>query len=437
MACWGFNAFGQSTSPVGRFKSVSAGGYQTCGVDESASVVCWGGIRDGEADAPSGSFQSVSAGEGHTCGVTTEGALSCWGLNDNAQASPPTGEMASVSAGWTHSCAVGLEGELQCWGDERDGQTSPPTGFFSAVSASRNYACALGEDSAVSCWGLDHYEQASPPAGEFAQVSAGGEYACAVDKTEEIQCWGRELEREESEVPQAGFSVSGVAWNYGQFDWAEVGLCIEVTDPAPILYGSDPLVLSSSTIAPGGAFRVNNVETVAELGLFLTVDDCNPESNSVRTATGVSNSEYKDLGEGDTLGHQLVLVMDDATVADFDKSLRKVGYTGDPLAETGAIMGFVRDDQGGYLSGATLNCRGVSAGCPTVYYLDADPTDGLFGEGENPNGSTEAGVEAVFLIPNAPFAIYVASHAEFGFKEELFGHVPGVVSVLQFVGRKE
>ena len=433
--CWGFDAFGQATAPEGSFKSVSAGGYQTCAISENDEVVCWGGSRDGEADAPAGSFVGVSAGEGHTCAVTTPGKVQCWGLDDRDQASPPQGRFDSVSSGWTHTCGVESSGALDCWGEDANGQSSPPEGSFSMVSASRLFSCGLSSDSSLSCWGWDHYGQSSPPEGEFLQVSTGGEHACGIDGNNEVQCWGNEPEDGESAFTQTGFSVEGVAWNYGKFNWAEAGKCIHVTDPSPVLVGSPPLVLASSTIAAGGAFRVNDVETVAELGLFMTVDDCDETSAALRTATGIGIDAYEELGEGEMLGERLVLVVDDETAQVFDESLRQVGYTGAALATTGAIMGFVVGPEGAYLDGATIDCGDGSAICPEVFYMDADDSDGLFGSGSTPNGVTQGAAEAVFLIPDASLANYIGVHPDYTFSRELFGHTDGMITVLTFVGR--
>jgi hypothetical protein len=266
-------------------------------------------------------------------------------------------------------------------------------------------------------------------------VTAGGEHACAIDGEKEVQCWGNVPESGEHTLAQSGFSVEGVAWNYGQFDWAEAGKCVHVTDPTPILTGSPPLVLSSASIAAGGAFRVNNVETVAELGLFMTVDDCEESSTDIRTATGIGVREYEELGDGDTLGKRLVLVIDAATAAGFDQSLDLVGYTGEPLATTGGIFGFVVDTAGVHLDGATVGCEDSSPSCPTVYYMDSDATDGLFGAGGVANVATQGAAEAVFLIPDADLTTYAASHVDFTFSPEFFGHTGGLVAVLQFMGR--
>ena len=43
------------------------------------SVACWGYDRYGQSTTPEGEFASVSAGDRHTCGVRTDGSVACWG----------------------------------------------------------------------------------------------------------------------------------------------------------------------------------------------------------------------------------------------------------------------------------------------------------------------------------------------------------------------
>jgi hypothetical protein len=256
-----------------------------------------------------------------------------------------------------------------------------------------------------------------------------------------VECWGLTTEpdsRTDSEtgLGPEGISVEGIAWNYGSFDWAEEGKCIHVTDPSPILYGAPPSILASSTIAAGGAFQVKNVTTDSELGLFTTVGDCDESSGATRTANGIGVDAYVSLEDGEMLGERLVLVIDEATAAEFDESLQSVGYTGEALATTGAILGFVVDSNGGFLDGATIECENTFGGdCPAVYYLDGDSTDGLFGSGSTPNTATLGAADALFLIPDSILAYYVAAHADYTFSRELFGNPDRTIAILTFVGR--
>ena len=69
---------GQANPPEGKFQSVSAGSFHTCGVKTDGSVACWGSNSAGQSTPPDGAFRSVSAGRGHSCGLATDGAVRCW-----------------------------------------------------------------------------------------------------------------------------------------------------------------------------------------------------------------------------------------------------------------------------------------------------------------------------------------------------------------------
>jgi alpha-tubulin suppressor-like RCC1 family protein len=114
--CWGFNDDGQlgngSSSPKFTevatqvtggltFKSLSAGGFHTCGVTTNGAGYCWGDNGAGQLGIGSKAasktpvrvsgglaFDSISAGTRHTCGVTTDGAVFCFGENTMEGVSP-------------------------------------------------------------------------------------------------------------------------------------------------------------------------------------------------------------------------------------------------------------------------------------------------------------------------------------------------------------
>ena len=106
--CWGQNSNGQlgdgtltqRSTPVsvigGRtFRSVDGGGYHTCGVTTDDVAYCWGYELYGQlGNLPSGvshpspqavaegpAYRSLSAGGFHTCGVTKGSVAYCWGFN--------------------------------------------------------------------------------------------------------------------------------------------------------------------------------------------------------------------------------------------------------------------------------------------------------------------------------------------------------------------
>lgn len=108
--CWGANTEGrlgtgdQNSSSTPRavdqgslvFRSIEAGAYHTCALDQNGWAYCWGENGRGElgvgdtTDRPSPvfvtdlvSFDTLAAGEGLTCGLASDGLVYCWGANSN------------------------------------------------------------------------------------------------------------------------------------------------------------------------------------------------------------------------------------------------------------------------------------------------------------------------------------------------------------------
>jgi alpha-tubulin suppressor-like RCC1 family protein len=213
--CWGDNWHGQlgqgqtvpnSVTPLPvpggiTFRSLSAGGYHTCGVSLDGPTWCWGFNFDGELgdgtfDAGTGPrkvvgghlFIALSAGARHTCGLTASGAAYCWGNNDrgslgvghdNVGGYPAPQEVSSgirfatISAGQTYSCGVSTSGIGYCWGsnwwgrfatDVRiDAFPSPlrldvPTPLVQIATGSY-HACGLTPSGTAYCWGEIHHGQ--------------------------------------------------------------------------------------------------------------------------------------------------------------------------------------------------------------------------------------------------------------------------------------
>ena len=220
---------------------VSAGGFHSCAVSASNTVVCWGFNDRGQSNPPggsctsidaqtpcsaasgSGSYQHVSSGSRHTCAIDFEGRAVCWGENGEGQSVPPGGTCdttgapagvciqargttpyAEISAGAYHTCAIRVsDGLVDCWGDQVMGQANPPTDVaFQEVSAGYYHTCGITVAGQLRCWGTDTDGQI--PANEtatFAAVSAGFHHTCAVDIQGVTTCWGDDGEGQSSPVP--------------------------------------------------------------------------------------------------------------------------------------------------------------------------------------------------------------------------------------------
>jgi hypothetical protein len=269
---------------VGRTaRSISAGSFHTCAVLDTYQVRCWGladfgqlglGSQESRGDAPDemGDFlpfvslgsgrsaRSVSAGGFHTCVLLDTAQVKCWGLSGDGQAGtgasvmlgdgpgemgdalPPVNvgsgrSVRAVSAGEYHSCAVLDNGQVKCWGRGSNGRLGsgatdnlgdapdelgdllPPVALGSGrtalgIRASQEHSCALLDNRQVKCWGFNDKGQlgqgdtvtrgdgpgemgdALPAvdlgAGRTAlSVSGAHRTSCAVLDDLSVKCWGR------------------------------------------------------------------------------------------------------------------------------------------------------------------------------------------------------------------------------------------------------
>ena len=133
------------------FAALTAGGRQTCGVDDAGVAWCWGRNAEGQiGDGDDGkgnkyvpvvvagghSFTSLTAGGWHTCGIDSAGAGWCWGelaIGDglpwgwgNFRYAPTavTGghTFTAFTTGEQHTCGLDSAGVAWCWGVNRNGQ---------------------------------------------------------------------------------------------------------------------------------------------------------------------------------------------------------------------------------------------------------------------------------------------------------------------------
>ena len=234
------------------WRTVTTGGFHSCGIRTSRQLYCWGRddsgqVGDGGSNAdqaapvPVGgaNWASVDAGVAHTCGLTTTRRVFCWGSDEygalgdggaDANQSVPV-EVAgghttwtSVSVGGSHACGRRTNGRLYCWGYDGSGElgdggsvpgTNRPTPSlvaggatnWTAVSAGGAHTCGRRANGRLYCWGNDSDSQvgdggtttdrAAPVlvaggATDWASVSAGGFHTCGRRTTGRVYCWGED-----------------------------------------------------------------------------------------------------------------------------------------------------------------------------------------------------------------------------------------------------
>ena len=270
--CWGSNRNGQLgagaldsaetcqrgacvTTPIAvagglRFKTLAAGGDETCGITNDGAVWCWGldaygqlGVDAPATNCPDGpcALEPVAArspalvslsvsSTGHVCGLTNDGTAYCWGLNHlgalgigrvGDTTALPTPVQTSdrfrlLNASGAHTCGVTTGNALYCWGID----VVPLHGIdhveylpiavndhhtFTALSGSRYSECGLTSDGTAFCWGINqsgvlgtepagssvYVQTPVPVSGEhrFSLVAGGGGTACGVS-LEGLLCWG-------------------------------------------------------------------------------------------------------------------------------------------------------------------------------------------------------------------------------------------------------
>lgn len=257
--CWGFNGDGQlglgmsaeGSGPVYAvpqpsavtgaltFRTLSSGGFHTCGVTLSFNPFCWGKnvdgrVGDGELEqvntpthvVGTNVFRRISGGGTHTCALTPGDRLHCWGSNAEGQVGVGSGiptpldslafpgpmpvmpaiPWTDVAAGGLHSCAVRSDGAAFCWGNNAAGQlgtgtfvgTGTPGAVaggqsFVAITAGDNHTCALTVTGTAWCWGSNTYGQLGNGGGggsnvpvavagglTFESINAGAHHTCGV-----------------------------------------------------------------------------------------------------------------------------------------------------------------------------------------------------------------------------------------------------------------
>ena len=229
-----------ATPPPLRFKAVSVGELQSCGLLTDGTPLCWGrrSVEGVGTDTPQGEFVSISRG-GHTCALRGDGTPVCWDFAEEGehtcresengdiycrldgqgvpsattsdrnggttasrtisiiagyydQTPPANQRFKAISVGWTHSCALQEDGTPVCWGSNQYGKASPPPGEkFTAISSGTGHTCAIRLDGTTLCWGHGENQKTAVPEDEsLVDVSSGEEHTCGLRGDGAAVCWG-------------------------------------------------------------------------------------------------------------------------------------------------------------------------------------------------------------------------------------------------------
>ena len=196
LTCWGSNTRKQADAPDGQFTVLDAGWDHACALG-SEGATCWGWEADGRTTPPLGvAFTAIGAGAEHSCGLTRDGGLRCWGKNDNGRADSGDGPFLALAVGVAHTCVLRSDGTAFCQGENAAGQSDPPNTVFTQISAGLEHTCGILPNGALECWGgstdkVSKIENRTivAPAGLFSSINAGWKSTCAVNAQGHARCW--------------------------------------------------------------------------------------------------------------------------------------------------------------------------------------------------------------------------------------------------------
>ncbi|MFH1110574.1 MAG: tail fiber domain-containing protein [Planctomycetota bacterium] len=196
--CGGGGDYGQCNVPAGTFTAIAAGGAHSLAIRSDGTLIGWGANGAGQINVPSGTFTAIAAGFAHSLAIRSDGTLIGWGANGAGQINVPSGTIATVAAGYAHSLAISSNGTLVGWGcgspPYNYGQCNVPSGTFTAVAAGWFQSLAIRSDGTLVGWGCgapgEDYGQCNVPSGTFTAVAAGDYHSLAIRSDGTLIGWG-------------------------------------------------------------------------------------------------------------------------------------------------------------------------------------------------------------------------------------------------------
>ncbi len=309
----GYHFDGSACVLIPGVRSVAAGSYHTCIVNDSGAVQCWGLNGSGQlgngtlttSKTPvavtglSSNVTAISAGGSETCALLNTGGVKCWGIiggNTPTDISGLTSGVAVIAVGAYHVCAVLSTGAAKCWGDNTFAQlgnglsgtstmipvdVSGLSSGVSTIAAGTYHTCALLHSGGIKCWGGNSYGEigngtnassktpvdVSGLTAGAAAVSAGSYLTCALTTAGTAKCWG--------------YGVAGALGN---------GVSSSSQTPVNVSGISTAVSLSAQgshacAVLSSGALKCWGYNTYGELGNNMT-----SSSNVPVDVTGLSSS---------------------------------------------------------------------------------------------------------------------------------------------------
>lgn len=226
-----------------------------------------------------------------------------------------------------------------------------------------------------------------------------------------------------------GFSLQGMVLDAATLSPAASGLCLHAIDPTNALAGAGDIdLLGSTQTGDGGAFQIDGI-VYEDSRLMMLAADCADEGSVMPTATGVDPTAYAEIEDGGVVADRVAVSISAEMAGGVDGSLSAVGWTGGSVSDVGMVFGFIQDASRTPIEGATLDC----GSCTAVFYMDTDPTDGLFSTAGALNTSTSAAAGGVFVVPDAPLTSYSADDGSSTFPAHFFGGMAGTTTVLSII----
>jgi len=290
---WGYNQFGQTTTPAGLTSvvAVAGGATHSLALKSDGTVVAWSTSGYPETIVPAGLTGVVAiAAKGNTSmALKTDGTIMVWGANNQGQSTVPanlTGVIA-VAAGEQHCLALKADGTVVAWGDSSWGKTTIPAGLSGvvAVDAGVDHSLALKSDGTVVVWGSNfNNPPVTPPVGlnGVAAIAAGGFQDLALKTNGTVVGWGANFSGEAT--PPAGLSgVVAIASGTSQ------GLALKANGSVVVwgnnFYGQSTVPAGLGTVYGIGAGDSHDLALVAPVAVAITSQPVSQTVNAGSTIT--------------------------------------------------------------------------------------------------------------------------------------------------------